>query len=45
MEVGNKRVRGRAYPWGIIDIESDACDFSKLRTFLCRFEIYSFKKC
>lgn len=36
LESGNKRVRGRVYPWGIIDIESNSCDFSKLRTFLCR---------
>ena len=37
IESGNKRVRGRVYPWGIIDIESDSCDFVKLRTFLCRY--------
>ena len=36
MEYGNKRIRGRAYPWGIVDIESpENCDFTKLRTFLC----------
>lgn len=43
MEVGNKRVRGRAYPWGIIDIESDCCDFSKLRTFLCSSHMQDLK--
>lgn len=36
IEYGGKRVRGRVYPWGMIDIESDSCDFTKLRTFLCR---------
>ncbi len=38
IESGGKKVRGRIYPWGIIDIESNSCDFSKLRTFLCRFD-------
>jgi hypothetical protein len=37
MESGTKRIRGRVYPWGIVDIESDVCDFNKLRTFICRF--------
>lgn len=37
LESGNKRVRGRVYPWGIVDIESSCCDFTKLRTFLCRY--------
>lgn len=44
MEVGGKRIRGRAYPWGIVDIESDNCDFSKLRTFLCRYKLIKKKR-
>ncbi|CAF0964597.1 unnamed protein product [Brachionus calyciflorus] len=43
MEVGGKRIRGRAYPWGIIDIESDCCDFAKLRTFLCSSHMQDLK--
>lgn len=44
IESGNKRVRGRVYPWGIIDIESDStCDFSKLRTFLCSSHMQDLK--
>lgn len=36
VESGNKKIRARVYPWGIIDIESDICDFTRLKTFLCR---------
>ena len=44
IECGNKRVRGRVYPWGIVDIESDtSCDFNKLRTFLCSSHMQDLK--
>lgn len=44
IECGQKRVRGRVYPWGIVDIESDtACDFNKLRTFLCSSHMQDLK--
>jgi len=43
IESGNKRIRGRVYPWGIIDIDSDSCDFSKLRTFLCSSHMQDLK--
>ena len=37
-------MRGRVYPWGIIDIESDeSCDFTKLRTFLCSSHMHDLK--
>ncbi len=42
IESSGRKIRGRIYPWGIIDIESNSCDFTKLRTFLCRFEYNSF---
>lgn len=33
-----RKVRGRQYPWGIVDIENPAhCDFIKLRTMLITF--------
>ena len=44
IESGGTRIRGRIYPWGIIDIESDSCDFKKLRTFLCRFDLFHAQK-
>ena len=35
VEIAGKKVRGRQYPWGIVDIENaDHCDFIKLRTML-----------
>jgi len=35
VEVGGKKVRGRQYPWGIVDVENpDHCDFIKLRSML-----------
>jgi septin 2 len=34
-EVKGKKVRGRMYPWGLVEVEnSDHCDFLKLRTML-----------
>jgi len=35
VEVGGKKVRGRLYPWGIVEVENPRhCDFSKLRQML-----------
>jgi len=35
LEVKGKKVRGRMYPWGLVEVEnSDHCDFIKLRTML-----------
>lgn len=35
LEVQGRKIRGRQYPWGVIDIENpDHCDFTKLRTML-----------
>lgn len=35
LEVKGKKVRGRLYPWGVVEIENpDHCDFIKLRTML-----------
>ncbi|GAB1602254.1 septin-2-like [Argonauta hians] len=34
-EVNGKKVRGRRYPWGVVEVENpDHCDFIKLRTML-----------
>lgn len=36
-EVGGQMIRGRKYPWGIVEIENDQhCDFRKLRSLLLR---------
>lgn len=35
IEVKGKKVRGRMYPWGVVEVENpDNCDFIKLRTML-----------
>jgi len=35
VEVGGRKVRGRQYPWGIVDVENpEHCDFIKLRSML-----------
>jgi len=35
VEVGGKKVRGRQYPWGIVEVENpEHCDFVKLRSML-----------
>ena len=40
LEVNGKRVRGRLYPWGVVEVENkDHCDFVKLRNMLIRQDI------
>merc|ERR1712113_978187 len=35
VEIGGKKVRGRQYPWGIVEVENpEHCDFVKLRSML-----------
>lgn len=35
LEVRGRRVRGRQYPWGVVEVENpEHCDFIKLRTML-----------
>lgn len=35
LEVRSRKVRGRQYPWGVVEVENpDQCDFVKLRTML-----------
>jgi len=35
LEVRGKKVRGRFYPWGVVEVENpEHCDFIKLRTML-----------
>jgi len=35
IEVKGKKVRGRLYPWGVVEVENpDHCDFLKLRSML-----------
>lgn len=35
IEVKGRKVRGRVYPWGVVEVENpDHCDFIKLRTML-----------
>lgn len=37
VEVVGKKVRGRKYPWGIIEVDNEEhCDFVKLRQMLIR---------
>ena len=43
-DVEGKLVRGRKYPWGIIDINNiDHCDFSLLRDVLVRYHMQNLK--
>ena len=35
LEVRGRKVRGRQYPWGVVEVENpEHCDFIKLRTML-----------
>jgi septin 7 len=37
LEVGQKKVRGRRYPWGVVEVENiEHCDFTALRNLLVR---------
>ena len=43
-EVNGKRVRGRTYPWGVVDIEKPThCDFTLLRNMLIRTHMQDLK--
>uniref|UniRef100_A0A6A7FSX4 Septin n=1 Tax=Hirondellea gigas TaxID=1518452 RepID=A0A6A7FSX4_9CRUS len=45
IEVAGKRVRGRQYPWGIVEVENAAhCDFVKLRTMLISTHMQDMKE-
>merc|ERR1719461_1835156 len=44
VEVGGKKVRGRQYPWGIVDVENpEHCDFIKLRSMMFIMKIFVVK--
>lgn len=44
LEVGGKKVRGRLYPWGVVEVEnSEHCDFTKLRNMLIRTHMQDLK--
>ncbi|KAG9332169.1 hypothetical protein JZ751_015705 [Albula glossodonta] len=44
VEAKGKRVRGRLYPWGIVEVENAAhCDFVKLRNMLVRTHMQDLK--
>lgn len=43
-EVNGKKVRGRIYPWGVVDIENPMhCDFTMLRNMLIRTHMQDLK--
>ncbi|XP_077995603.1 septin-5-like [Glandiceps talaboti] len=45
VEANGKRVRGRMYPWGIVEVEnSKHCDFVKLRNMLIRTHMHDLKE-
>lgn len=42
VEVDGKQVRGRKYPWGVIEVDNEEhCDFVKLRQMLIRYVVSS----
>ncbi|XP_066302286.1 septin-5-like isoform X1 [Branchiostoma lanceolatum] len=44
IEVKGRRVRGRVYPWGVVEVENqDHCDFVKLRNMLVRTHMQDLK--
>ncbi|KAJ8257156.1 hypothetical protein COCON_G00193080 [Conger conger] len=44
VEAKGKRVRGRLYPWGIVEVENSVhCDFVKLRNMLVRSHMQDLK--
>merc|ERR1712020_453519 len=43
--MGGKKIRGRKYPWGIVDIENmEHCDFVPLRNMLIRTHLQDLKE-
>lgn len=46
IDIGNgRRIRGRKYPWGVIDVDNeDHCDFVKLRQLLIRTHMEEMKE-
>ncbi|KAI8916883.1 Septin-domain-containing protein [Entophlyctis helioformis] len=45
IEIGGKKVRGRKYPWGVIEVENEEhCDFVKLRQMLIRSHMEELKE-
>ncbi|XP_075052735.1 septin-4 isoform X2 [Mixophyes fleayi] len=44
VEINGRRVRGRLYPWGVVEVENEQhCDFVKLRTMLIRTHMQDLK--
>jgi len=42
---GDKKIRGRRYPWGVVDVENmDHCDFVPLRNMLIRTHLQDLKE-
>merc|ERR1711953_1300202 len=42
---GDKKIRGRRYPWGVVDVENmDHCDFVPLRNMLIRTHLQGLKE-
>ena len=45
VEVNGKKVRGRKYPWGVIEVDNEEhCDFVKLRQMLIRTHMEELKE-
>ncbi|XP_065830850.1 septin-2-like [Oscarella lobularis] len=45
LEVGGKKIRGRLYPWGVVEVENgDHCDFTMLRNMLIRTHMQDLKE-
>ncbi|KAI9342065.1 Septin-domain-containing protein [Zopfochytrium polystomum] len=45
VEVGGRKVRGRRYPWGVIEVDNENhCDFIKLRQMLIRTHMEELKE-
>ncbi|TRY54729.1 hypothetical protein DNTS_031255 [Danionella cerebrum] len=45
VQIGNKMVRGRQYPWGVVQVENEShCDFVKLREMLIRVNMLDLRE-
>eukprot|EP00118_Oscarella_pearsei_P028805 m.2977 g.2977 ORF g.2977 m.2977 type:complete len:354 (+) comp8995_c0_seq1:174-1235(+) len=45
LEVGGKKIRGRLYPWGVVEVENgEHCDFTMLRNMLIRTHMQDLKE-